>query len=124
MEKELEHRIEKIAPTIEKYRTDKTMTPHMIALEIIKQIDGEKNIPSNSVLADSLPISELKDALGEGKITKHCVSCGKAGHTYLECEKLPFMGMVASAFGLPSKPYCGLDEQQIIENIKEVNIKR
>ena len=76
MEKELEHRIEKIAPTIEKYRTDKTMTPHMIALEIIKQIDGEKNIPSNSVLADSLPKWKTCTNCDCGEFPKRRCDCG------------------------------------------------
>lgn len=54
------------------------------------------------------------------EITKHCVSCGEDGHTYLECNKIPFIGMVSELFGLPTKPFCGLDEQDIFENINEI----
>lgn len=38
----------------------------------------------------------------ERKITKSCVSCGEDGHTYLECKKVPFIGLVAETFGLPT----------------------
>lgn len=51
------------------------------------------------------------------KITQFCISCNQEGHTYLECEAVPFFGLVAGAFGLPTKPFCGLDEGELIEQI-------
>lgn len=35
------------------------------------------------------------------EITKHCISCGKDGHTYMECPTKPLGAMVAEAFGIP-----------------------
>jgi hypothetical protein len=33
--------------------------------------------------------------------TKHCISCHQAGHTYLECQSIGFIDLIACAFQLP-----------------------
>jgi len=53
------------------------------------------------------------------KITKSCISCDKDGHTYLECEEVPFFGLVAVAFGLPTKPFCGLTEGELARKCED-----
>jgi hypothetical protein len=44
---------------------------------------------------------------------KECISCGQKGHTYLQCNKKPFFGMLAGAFGLNTEPFCGLTNKEL-----------
>ena len=72
MEKNKQQQIDKIAPIIEMYRNDKTMTSHMIALEVIKKQETEsKNLVKADVISS---VCECKyDENRRPKICKKCL---------------------------------------------------
>ena len=37
----------------------------------------------------------------ENATDKFCVSCNRSGHTYQECDCIPFGGLLCGALGLP-----------------------
>lgn len=54
---------------------------------------------------------------------QHCVSCDEDGHTYLECQKLPFFSLAAYAFGVaplggPSREELAVEIQKLRERNK------
>jgi hypothetical protein len=55
----------------------------------------------------------------EAKNVKHCLSCNEEGHHYNECNKIPFLGLLAGALGLATEPICGMSEEDIKKNINK-----
>jgi hypothetical protein len=49
---------------------------------------------------------------------KHCISCHQDGHTYLECESIPFGQLMAKAMGVPDIMGT-IPASQLIENIEK-----
>ena len=53
------------------------------------------------------------------KNKKYCITCNQTGHTYLECNQVPFVELFARAFNV--EPVIStLSKEELMKNIEEI----
>lgn len=51
-------------------------------------------------------------------MTKFCITCKAEGHTYLECERVPFFNLFSAAIGVPV--LCGKQPDELAEELRAI----